>query len=112
MTGCAEDGTSEPNSLKAETTVVRVGVNRDVVTLREGESVTVSLGNEPLGSARLSWKADDSSIASVDARGKITGVSTGTTMVTVGGAGESTDVLVTVLPQVLAGPEAQRGPMR
>ena len=76
----------------------RVAVDNDFLILHQGERASVRVRALSQTSLAMSWHAEDEAIASVDARGMITAKSIGSTTVTVGADGVSTDVVVTVLP--------------
>ena len=73
-------------------------VASDLVTLKTGDHVEISVPGASTTSARLLWSSDDASIADVDNAGVITARSVGSTTITVSEAGKATDILVTVLP--------------
>jgi hypothetical protein len=82
-------------------TVIQLGVARDIVTLNEGESALLQLVDRSVSIDAVRWSSDNAVIASVDARGVIAANTVGSTMITVGDAAHSTDILVTVLPREL-----------
>lgn len=98
LTACTETDPLEKPTAKVDAPSMTVGVGEDVVILRQGESRTVVPAKSAAGTARETWASADRTIADVNQAGTITGVSVGTTMVTVSLRGKSTDLLVTVLP--------------
>ena len=86
--------------------VTGVRVNSDSVTLKEGKSTTVTATVAPTNATnkKVTWKSEDTTIATVSSAGKITGVKAGTTKVTVTTAdGNFTKTItVTVKAPVLA----------
>ena len=75
-----------------------VAVDNDFLILHLGERAAVRVRGASEGSLAVSWRAEDVAIATVDSHGTITARSVGSTTVTVGTDGVSTDVVVTVLP--------------
>jgi hypothetical protein len=95
----------ERNSMAAPSTagqtaqpVARIAVTSDLLNLRTGEVVEITLPGGLDPAAQVRWSSDDASIAEVDALGTIMARSVGTTTVTVSEAGKETDILVTVMP--------------
>lgn len=85
-------------SAQVNAPLARLTVTSDLVTLKRGDVIEVTLPNVSDPTARLNWSSDDASIADVDSRGQIIALGVGTTTVTVSEAGKATDILVTVLP--------------
>ena len=97
---CDDQMSSSPvaTSPTSSVSLARLMVASDLVTLKTGDHVEISIPGESTTSARLLWSSDDASIADVDNAGVITARSVGSTTITVSEAGKATDILVTVLP--------------
>jgi hypothetical protein len=99
-TACNDDMTSTAPALPGQpsTTLARISVTNDLITLRAGERATIELPGDVNSTEAHAWTSDNAQIAQVDADGTISGLAVGTTTITVSSDGKSTDVLVTVLP--------------
>ena len=98
LTACEDQAMIDPVPTTAEPVATQIGVSRDLVTIREGETVRIRAADGAAASRDVSWNTSDESIAAVDVRGTVRGVSIGTTMITVVSRNGSSDVVVTVLP--------------
>lgn len=98
LTACDEQAMIDPMTTTAEIVATQIGVSRDLVTIREGESIRIRAADGATASREVSWSSEDESIADVDVRGTVRGVAIGTTMITVVSRNGSSDVVVTVLP--------------
>ncbi len=98
LTACEDQAMIDPISTTAAPVATQIGVSRDLVTIREGETVRIRAADGATASRDVSWSTADESIADVDVRGNVRGVAIGTTMVTVVSRNGSSDVVVTVLP--------------
>lgn len=84
--------------------VARVEIDNAPATLTTGTTATLqarafTMGNEELGGQIFTWASTNSTVLSVDASGKITGLNTGTAAVTATAAGvKSLPVEIQVLP--------------
>jgi hypothetical protein len=72
-------------------------VDSDYYTLMIGESKTISAASLPNDSG-VAWTSSDDSIVTVDQDGKITGVQTGSAVITASGNGRSETIDVAVVP--------------
>jgi alpha-amylase len=74
------------------------GVSSGKLALNTGDTSTLSATVSPSNAtdASVSWSSSDSSVASVDSSGKVTGVKAGTATVTASAGGKSASVAVTV----------------
>ena len=97
---CDDQMSSSPvaTSPTSSVSLARLMVASDLVTLKTGDHVEISIPGASVTSARLLWSSDDASIADVDNTGVITARNVGSTTITVSEAGKATDILVTVLP--------------
>lgn len=93
-------------------TMQGIALNKTTLTLRKGTSetltatVTLSDGTKITDAGKMTWKSSDTSVATVDAAGKVTAVANGTAKITVtykDAAGNTKSVECTVT--VVANPE-------
>jgi transglutaminase-like putative cysteine protease len=84
---------------KVEPVVLR---HNDIsVKYNKTEAIRLEVSPSNASLKKLSYQSKDKSIASVDAKGKVTGVRAGSTVITVSyGSGQRTEIPVTVLPAV------------
>ena len=84
--------------------VTGVKLDKAELTLKEGESVTLTATVEPVGATnkKVSWSSNNASVASVDAEGKVTAVSSGEAaiIVTTEDGDHTATCIVTVLKRV------------
>ena len=84
--------------------VTGVRLDKAELTLKKGESATLTATVEPTGATnkKVSWSSNDASIATVDAEGKVTAVSSGEAaiIVTTEDGGHTATCTVTVLKEV------------
>ena len=100
VVGCDDQTSMSPvtSGQVSSTSVARLTVTSDLVTLKTGESVEIALAEASASEGRHLWSSDDASIADVDNAGNNTARKVGSTTITVSEAGKATDILVTVLP--------------
>ena len=80
--GTEDNGTENGTSGGLADTTPRVSLSKRTISLRPGESETLTATLKNLSGSTASWKSDDTTIATVDASGKVTAVAIGTTSVT------------------------------
>ena len=84
--------------------VTEVTLNKTELTLKEGESETLTATVKPDNATdkTVTWSTSDASIATVDANGKVTAVKEGTATITAKAGDKSATCKVTVSKNVIA----------
>lgn len=94
---CGAEASSQPDASDEPTSgdayVPKLNYDSDVTLNEKSETVTLRVTNLPDGAEAL-WRSADEGIASVDADGKVTAVSSGSTTVTVEVDGKTAEVKV------------------
>lgn len=91
LAACQGDGTVTDITLKA------TGLKDNVLTISQGDEVTVSADIKPTDTdAAVSWKITDSAVASVSDKGVVKGLSAGQTTLTVSAGGMEKTIQVCV----------------
>lgn len=100
ITATTKNGKTASCSLKVvATAVTSLKVSPTSVSLDQGATKTASVTFTPSSAKQyytVSWKSSNTSIATVDANGKITGVNPGTATITASAGGKSAKISVTV----------------
>ena len=99
----SQNGKEASCEVKVTSKIESISLNKSNITLSKGTSETLKATINPSDATddkTLTWKSEDENIAKVDGNGKVTGVGTGTTNITVTTSnGKSATCKVTVVRQ-------------
>ncbi len=99
----SQNGKEASCEVKVTSKIESISLNKSNITLSKGNSETLQATINPSDATddkTLTWKSEDENIAKVDGNGKVTGVGTGTTNITVTTSnGKSAACKVTVVRQ-------------
>ena len=99
----SQNGKEASCEVKVTSKIESISLNKSNITLSKGTSETLKATINPSDATddkTLTWKSEDENIAKVDGNGKVTGVGTGTTNITVTTSnGKSATCKVTVVKQ-------------
>ena len=87
----------------ASIAVASVALDRNSVTLEEGQSTTLTATVSPADATdkEVSWSTSDADVATVDQEGKVTAIKEGTASITAAAGGKSATCVVTVAKKVI-----------